>query len=77
MAKEQIHRAKDYYKNNKEVLSEKAKNKYRELSEEEKNIKKEYGRNWYKNMSEDKKQILKEYQKIIVELIEVKSFDFW
>ena len=38
-----------YYENNKEVLREKAKNKYRELSEEEENIKREYGRN---NMSE-------------------------
>ena len=34
-------RAKDYYENNKKLLSEKAKNKYRELSEEDKNIKRE------------------------------------
>ena len=45
------------------VLREKAKNKYRELSEEEKNIKREYGRNRYHNMSEESKQRLKEYQK--------------
>ena len=31
-----LNRAKDYYKNNKELLRERAKNKYRELSEEEK-----------------------------------------
>ena len=31
-----LNRAKRYYENNKEVLGEKAKNKYRELSEEEK-----------------------------------------
>ena len=49
-----LKRAKDYYENNKEVLREKAKNKYKELPEEEKNIKREYGRNRYKNMSEEK-----------------------
>ena len=37
--------ANDYYENNKGVLREKGKNKYRELSEEEKNIKREHGRN--------------------------------
>ena len=37
-------RAKDYHKNNKELFRERAKNKYRELSEEEKNIKREYGK---------------------------------
>ena len=55
-----LNRAKDCYENNKEVLREKAKSKYRELSEEEKNIKREYGRNRYKNISEEKKQKLKE-----------------
>ena len=44
-----LNRAKDYYENNKEVLREKGKNKYRELSEKEKNIKREYGRNRCKN----------------------------
>ena len=35
-----LNRAKDYYENNKELLRERerAKNKYRELSEEEKNM---------------------------------------
>ena len=69
-----LNRAKDYYENNKEVLSEKAKNEYRELSEEEKNIKGKYGRNRYHNMSEEKIQSLKECQKI-VSLIKVKSLD--
>ena len=40
-----INRTKEYYKNNKEVLREKARNKYRELSDEEKNIKRGYERN--------------------------------
>ena len=43
----------------KEVLREKAKNKYRELSEEETNIKREYGRNRYHKVSEEKKYRLK------------------
>ena len=57
-----LNRAKDYYENNKELLRERAKNKYRELSEE-KNIKREYWRDRYHNMSEEKKQRLNEYQK--------------
>ena len=50
-----LNRAKDYYENNKELLRERAKNKYRELSEE-KNIKREYGRNRYHNISEEKQK---------------------
>ena len=60
-----LNRAKDYYENNKELLRERerAKNKYRELPEEEKNIKREYGKKRYHNMSVENKKILKEYQK--------------
>ena len=58
-----LYRANEYCENNKEVLREKAKNKYRELSEEEQNIKTDYGRNRYHNMSEEKKQRLKECQR--------------
>ena len=57
-----LNRAKDY-KNDKERLREKTKDKYRSLSEEEKNEKQKYGWNRYHNMSEEKKQRLKEYQK--------------
>ena len=57
-----LNRAKNYYENNKELLRERVKNKYIELSEEEKNIKREYGENRYHNMSKEKKQKLKEYQ---------------
>ena len=39
-----LNSAKDFYKNYKERLKEQARNKYRELSEEEKNIKTEYGK---------------------------------
>ena len=55
--------AKDYYENDKKRLRERARDKYRKLSEEEKNKKREYGKNRYCNMSEEKKKRLKEYQK--------------
>ena len=42
-----------------DVLRDKSKNKYRELSEEEKNVKREYGRKIYHNVFEEKKQRLK------------------
>ena len=37
-----LNRAKECYENNKELLRERAKNKYRSLSEDEKDIKKQY-----------------------------------
>ena len=49
-----LNRANKYYENNKEVLREKAKNKYKELPEEEKYIKREYGKNRCHNMSKEK-----------------------
>ena len=52
-----LKRIKDYYQNEKEVWRETAKNKYRELSQEDKNAK----RNRHHNMSENEKQKLKEY----------------
>ena len=58
-----LNRAKDYYENDKERLRYQARDKYRNLTEEEKTKKREYGRNKYRNMSEEKKQTLKEYQK--------------
>ena len=45
--------AKDYYENDKERLREQARDKYRNLSEEEKNKKKEYGRKRNRNMSKE------------------------
>ena len=58
-----LNRAKDYYGNDKERLREQARDKYRNLSEEEKNKKREYAKNRYLNMSEEKKKRLKKYQK--------------
>ena len=54
-----LNRAKEYYKNDKERLAEKQKDKSRKLSEEEKNIKREHERYRYHNMSKEKKQISK------------------
>ena len=56
-----LNRAKGNYRNNRDELKVKARDKYREISEEEKNKKREYGRNRYNNMSEDDKQRLKKY----------------
>ena len=58
-----LSKAKDCYQNNKDGLREKARDKYRNLSEQEKNKKREYGKNRYHNMPEERKQRLKEYQK--------------
>ena len=46
-----LNRAKDYYENDKERLKKQARDKDRNLSEEEKNKKREYGRNRYHNLS--------------------------
>ena len=58
-----LKRAKDHYENDQDRLREQARDKQRNLSEEEKNKKREYVKNRYLNMSEEKKQRLKEYQK--------------
>ena len=50
-----LNRAKYDYKNNKERLREQARDKNRNLSEEEKNKERESGKNRYLNMSEEKK----------------------
>ena len=46
-------KAAEYYLENTGVLKQKAKNKYKNLSEEEKEAKKEYGKNRYRNMKEN------------------------
>ena len=50
-----LRRAKNCYEINKDLLWEKARKKYKELSEEKKNIRREHGRNKYHNMSGGKK----------------------
>ena len=49
-----LNKGKYFYKNNKERLRERARDKYRSLCEEEKNRKREYRKNRYHNMSEEK-----------------------
>ena len=50
-----LSRAKNCCEINKDLLWEKARKKYKELSEEKKNIRREHGRNKYHNMSGGKK----------------------
>ena len=63
-----LNRAKDYYENGKKRLREKARGKYRNLSEEEKYKKREYEKKRYHNMSKEKKQELKKNIKNTVRL---------
>ena len=61
-----LNRAKDYYKNNKKLLRERAKKnkkKYRELPENEKDVERLYQRDRYHNMAAEEKQRLTEYQR--------------
>ena len=45
-----LNRAKDYYENDKKTWREQARDKDRNLSEEEKNKKRQYGRKRYQNL---------------------------
>ena len=65
-----LNRLKDYYE---KWLREHAKDKYRNLPEEEKIKKREYGKNTYHNMSEENKEKLKKYQRIYIKKIIVKQ----
>ena len=47
-----LNRSKDYYENDKETLRKQARDKCKNLSEEQKNKKREYGKNRYHNMPE-------------------------
>ena len=53
-----LSKSKDYYKNNKDRWREQARNKYRNLPEEEKIKKREYGKNRYLNMSKKENIII-------------------
>ena len=57
-----LNTAKDYYEN-KKFERQRAKNKYRELLENEKDVKRKYQRDRYHKMTAEEKQRLKEYQK--------------
>ena len=45
----------EYHIENKEILKENVKNKYKNLSEEEKEVKGEYGKDRYRNMMKNEK----------------------
>ena len=45
-------KSKEYYAANKEVLKEKARNRYHEFSEEQKELKRQYSRDRYKKLNE-------------------------
>ena len=60
--------AKDYSGNNEERLRMQARDKYRNLSDEEKNKKIEYGINRRRNMSEEEKKTKRLSKKIIARL---------
>ena len=61
-----LNRAKYYYENDKERLRQQARDKYRNLSEEEKNKKRKYGKKAdTKICLKKQKRRLKEYQKIV------------
>ena len=51
--------AAEYYKQNKEVIKEKSRNRYKNLSEEEKNKIKEYQKRRYQELIQYKKEALK------------------
>ena len=52
-------KAAEYYLKNKEVIKEKARNRYKNLSEEEKNKIKEYQKKRYQELIQYKKEALK------------------
>ena len=56
---------KEYYINNKELIKEHAKNKYKSLTEDKKQKIRDYQKQYRKNnpLTEDKKQKMREYQK--------------
>ena len=54
-------------------MRERAKNKYRSLSEDVKDIKEQYQKDRYHNMSDEEKQRLKDYQKNYREAKKLKS----
>ena len=45
-------KSKEYYQANKEIIKEKAKIRYQNLSEEQKELKRQYSKNRYKQLAE-------------------------
>ena len=57
-----LNKSKEYDRNNRGLMQERANNKYKLLSEDEKEIIREYHGNRYHNMTDEQKQIFKKYQ---------------
>ena len=52
----------EYYQNIQELLRKHARNKYRNLPEEEKEVKRVYGKDRYKSMTEEKENRPRKYE---------------
>ena len=57
-----VKKKQEYYQNNKDILKEKAKTRYQNLSEEQKELKRQYSRNRYQTLI---KKNIKQYEKSI------------
>ena len=54
-------KAAEYYKQNKDTIKERSRNRYKNLSEDEKNKLKEYQKKRYQELIQHKKEALKKY----------------
>ena len=57
-----LNRSKEYYINNRELIRERAKNKYKSLTEDKKQKMKVYQKQYRENMTDERKQKSREYQ---------------
>ena len=64
-----------YYQRSRDKILSKAKDKYKNLSEEDKNKEREYAKNRYHNMSEEKKQYVSYYSHCSFFI--VTNFEIW
>ena len=58
-----LNRSKEYYINNRELIRERARNKYEPLAEDKKQKMKDYRKQYRENMTDEQKQKSREYQK--------------
>ena len=57
-----LNRSKEYYINNRELIRERAENKYKSLTEDKKQKMKVYQKQYRENMTDERKQKSREYQ---------------
>ena len=58
-----LNRSKEYYINNRELIRERARNKYKALTEDKKQKMKDYQKQYRENMTDEQKQKSIEYPK--------------